>query len=759
MVFMYRNIIQKLLISIYMNKNSFDTELKFTQIYRKYQYDHPAIREAMCLDAQYPDYFADIKRNDLFVGRISHGLVGFSPDEWGSTAFGYYCRFEEIEKELSAGKYTEEEKKKILEMMDFWKNEDTSTKLRNSYPELMVKFLPSDGWMNTSGVAFPLYRLTGGTVDFNKLLQIGIPGLYKEINTHLRDESIDINFYLGMKLVLNVLVKVCNHYADQAIIHASKENDSKRKNELIDIADTLSIITVSKPKTFREALQLFWLYSLIGDVRNYGRMDVYMGDFYFNDINAGILTEDEALKMLQSLWKLMADRKTVVHGRVIIGGVGRPNELNADRFAMLAMEASRTVKEIEPQLSLRLYEVMNPLLLEKALDVLSEGRTFPILYNDDININAVMNAFGFSRNEAEQYVPYGCGEYILEHKSFGTPSGVINLLKALEITLRNGLDKESGKVIGLQSGELQEFDSFDKLWSAYKKQVEFFVNLLAEQEALEYKIAGETSPFLFMSLLYDDCLKKGKGIFSGGIKYLGGTVETYGTTNTADSLTTIKELLFDKKEITPEELLAALDSNFTGHEIIRRKLLNQPKFGNDYDTADDMFLNVHNHICKYVRSQASRVGLHSYLVVNINNSANSLMGRSTAASPDGRLAFTPMNNGNTPTGGSDKEGITALLNSIVKPDPNIHAGVVHNLKFSKDMLTKNRAVVKSLLKTYFQKGGTQAMITVVNRGDLEKALIEPENYKHVFVRVGGFTARFVELSRDVQSDIISRTLY
>ncbi len=742
-----------------MNNKSFATELKFTEVYRKYQNEHPAIREAMYLDAQYPDYFTEIEKNDLFAGRISHGLVGFSPDEWGPTAFGYYCRFEEIEKGLSTGNYSDEEKLRINDMMNFWRNEDTSIKLRNSYPELMAKYLPEDDWMNTSGVAFPLYRLTGGTADFGKLLRLGIPGLHNEINSHLSDKNKDEKFYEGMKLALDVFVKVISHYKNQANDLAEKEPDTERKKELKDIADTLSLNAVSKPKTFREAIQLFWLYSLVGDIRNYGRMDVYLGDFYVNDLINGILTEGDALKLLQSLWKLMADRNTVVHGRVILGGVGRPNEVNANGFALLAMEASRTVLEIEPQLSLRLYDGMNPFLFEKALEVLAEGRTFPILYNDDVNINAVMNAFGFSRDEAEQYVPYGCGEYVLEHKSFGTPSGVINLLKALEITLRNGIDPITGKVIGLQLGELKDFDTFDKLWQAYKKQVEFFVKLLAEQEALEYKIADETSPFLFMSLLYDDCLTKGKGIFSGGIKYLGGTIETYGTTNTADSLTAIKELLYDKKEITPVEFLKALDSNFAGYEVLRRKLLNQPKYGNDDDTADEMLSHVHNHICNYVKAQAPRVGLHTYLVVNINNSANSLMGNSTAASADGRLAFTPMNNGNTPTGGSDKEGITAMLNSIVKPDPKIHAGVVHNIKFSKEMFTKNRDVVKSLLKIYFEKGGTQAMITVVNRGDLEKALTEPEKYKHIFVRVGGFTARFVELSRDVQSDILSRKLY
>jgi pyruvate-formate lyase len=745
-----------------MKTRNYSTELKFTDTYKKFQNDHPAIREAMCLKAQYPDYFTEIRDSDLLAGRIQHGKVGFSIDEWGPTAFGYYCQFEDIEKDLSSGFYSDDEKSQIIAMMEFWKNEDTSIKLRKSYPDKMARYFPSDDWMNDSGIAFPLYRLTGGNVNIKKLLTLGIPGLYKEIEER-RESTIknngDVKFFEGMRIVLDVLVDVCKFYESQAAQKAIEEKNENRKSELLDIANTLQSISISKPRTLREAIQLFWLYTYVADIRNYGRMDVYLGDFLANDIEAGILNEATALKLLQSLWKLMADRNTVVHNRVIIGGIGRPNEKNADRFAMLAMEASRTVEEIEPQLTLRFYKGMNSELFEKALDVIGEGRTFPMLYNDDVNIKSIVSAFGFSNEEALQYVPYGCGEYILEHQSFGTPSGVINLLKALEVTLHNGVDPVTGKIIGLQLGEFTDFKTFDDLLEAYKKQVEFFVELLAEQEALEYKIAGECSPFLAVSMLYDDCMEKGKGIFSGGIRYLGGTIETYGNTNTADSLTAIKEFVYDKKEISHDELLKALGANFAGYTSLRNKLLNAPKYGNDNDTADEMLLTVHNHVCNFVRDQAKRVGLHSYLVVIINNSANTLMGHSTSASADGRLSGTHMNNGNAPSGGSDKEGVTAMLNSIVKPSTAIHAGAVQNMKFSRDLFYEKRDIIKSTLKTYFEKGGAQAMITVVNRGDLEKALVEPDKYKHIFVRVGGFTACFIELSRDVQQDILSRTLY
>lgn len=745
------------------NKKSFYLEKKFTETYKKYQNEHIAIREAMCLKSQYPDILTEIEEGDLFAGRISPALLGISPDEWGQTAFAYYMLTGEFEDALEKAETTEEEKKKIKnDIINFWKKENTSSKLRSNYPPKMAKELPSDDWMNQSGIAFPLYRLTGGNINFKKLMKLGISGMYQEVQSYKKEaesKGEDKSFYQAMLMVLDLFVEICFSYANQVRKKAELTQKPDRKKELLIMADILEKITKTKPETFQEALQLFWLYSLVADVRNYGRMDIYMGDFYVKDIQSGVLSEKEALNLLQSLWQLMADRDTRVHGRIIIGGKGRANEENADKFALLAMEASRTVKEIEPQLSLRVYEGMNPQLMEKALDVIGEGRTYPILYNDDINIKCVQKAFGFSEKEAQQYVPFGCGEYILEHQSFGTPSGVINLLKALEITLHNGVDPLTGKRMGLQLGNFSDFKKFDQLWDAYKKQVEYFVEIMADHESLEYRVAGEQAPFLFMSLLYDDCLENGKGLFSGGSKYLGGTLETYGNTNTADSLTAINKLVYESNVFTQEALLDILDNNFASYENERRLLKEAPKYGNDDIEADNMLVKVHEHVCNTVREQKNRTNLHSYLVVIINNSANTLMGHQTAASADGRKSTKSMANGNAPTSGNDQNGITAMLNSTVKLDPSIHAGAVQNMKFSREIFEENRDKLRALLNTYFEKGGTQAMITVVNPQDLEKAMENPEDYKDLFVRVGGFSARFVELSRDVQEDILKRTLY
>lgn len=736
----------------------FELELRFTETYRRHRDAHPALREAACLRVQIPATLQPIEAGDLLAGRVRPGLVGFSPDEWGTAAFGYYHLPQAISEAMDAHDLDAGTRARVEAMVAFWDEESTAAKVRAAYPEAMARALPSDDWMNTYGVAFPLYRLTGANVDYGKLVRLGIPGLTAEVRDR-RARAEDTGLFDGMLGALDVLADAARHYEAQARARAARADNAGRRSELEAMADALGALRVGPPQTFREAAQLVWLYALTGDVRNHGRLDVTLGPLLARDLDGGVLTEAEALRLLQSLWQLMADRETRVHNRVIVGGLGRPNEPDADRFALLAMEASRTVLEPEPQLSLRFYDGQHPALMDRALDVIAEGRTFPILYNDDVNVPAVMAAFGFSREEAEQYVPYGCGEYVLEHRSVGTPSGVINLLKALEVTLHDGTDPLTGEPMGLALGRFEDLRTFEDLWTAYQQQVEHFVGIMAEQEALEYRVAAREAPFLLLSLLYDDCLERGRPIFDGGVRYLGGTLETYGNANAADSLTAIKDLVYDRKLITPAGLLDALAADFEGFDYERRLLLDAPKYGNDDDRADAMLCRVHEHVCTVTRAQAARVGLHSYLVVVINNAANTLLGAWTAASADGRRARTPMNNGNAPSSGSDRKGMTALLNSMVKPSTAIHAGAVQNMKFSPELFRTRRPELEALLGTYFENGGAQAMITVVRRGDLEAAMERPEEYGHLFVRVGGFSARFVDLGRDVQTEILQRTLY
>ncbi len=484
-----------------------------------------------------------------------------------------------------------------------------------------------------------------------------------------------------------------------------------------------------------------------------------MGEYLERDLAAGSLSQEEALEHLCCLWRLMDARKTVFHGRVIIGGRGRRNEPAADRFALLAMEASRIVAEAEPQLSLRFYQGQNPALMEKALDVIGEGKIYPMLYNDDVNIPSVQKAFEVTEKEAEDYVFFGCGEYVLNRKSLGSPNGIINLLKALEVTIFDGQDIWEDKPLGLKLGSLADFETFEDFYGAYKKQLCRYFDVLARQEQMEYDICNEAGAFLFISMLMDDCLERGKGICGGGVRYLGGTLETYGNINTANSLYAIKDVVYDRKRMSAERLMEALRADFQGYEKERKILLEAEKYGNDLEGVDQMARDLHAFVCTAVRERKRLTNMHSYMVVIINNEANTVLGRFTAASADGRRSGEPMANANNPAGGTDRNGATAMLNSLVKLRTDIHAGAVQNMTFSRELFGENRKILEQLLRTYFANGGQQAMINVLGREDLVKAMERPQDYGHLLVRVGGFSARFVTLAPDVQREIASRTLY
>ncbi len=722
-------------------------EMDFTRVHREYRDKNPALREAACLRTMYPRLCPDMEPGDVFAGRalvMEYRGVGFTPDVtlFGlAHGMGYFYREDFFRKALADA--DEQQAAVIHDLMEYWREENTTHKVKAAFTPRMREVLPSDQFAGDVGIAFPLYRMTGAQVDYPTLVKTGLPGLKNKIKSAVSNE-----FTAALLDMVNLVAECAVYYAKQA--------DAQGKTEA---AAALRAIAQRPPQTLREAIQLMWLYSCLAGLMDYGRMDVYLGDFLARDLQDGTLDHEGALALLVGLWELMVARKTVYHGRVVIGGVGRPNEKDADAFALLAMEASRIVHHIEPQLTLRLHKAQNPALYGKGLEVIATGATYPMLYNDEVNVPAVMTAFDISREDAGQYVPFGCGEYIIDHRSFGSPNGVINMLKALEATLFDGREIIKGQKMGLSEGGLLAFETFDELYAAYKRQIGHYIEILAETEKLILDETGRDAPFLMMSLLHDGCLEKGRGMLEGGLSWLGATLESYGNTNAVDSLQAIRETVYEKKSITRETLLKALENNFAGFEKEREILLGAQKYGNNLQDVDALARDLHDFEARHIRAQAARVGLHSLLMVVINNSANTFLGRWTGASADGRHAREYMANANNPTGGQDKRGVTAMLMSLASFPSAHHAGAVQNLKLSRALFRDAPGKVKALLDTYFELGGTQLMINVLNRGDLEDAMAHPEKHQSLLVRVGGFSAYFVTLERDVQQEILSRTLH
>lgn len=735
--------------------------LEFTRIYKENSGDIN-LREARCLDFQLEHILVPLDANDRIAGRYEHDFVGFSSQVGGYSALGtgYTYYFNNFEFALAVracnDQLTNDEKCALQSVEMFWREENTARKLDIAFAHRYGHILPK-GYQGP-GAANCDCRVAGTNVDFEKLIQLGFDGLDREIDEMVAQNGAS-TFYDALKIWIESLRKACARYREQALALAEQASDAKAKQNFLDLADALEAIQHRAPQTFLEGVQLMWIYSVSSDLMNYGRMDDYLGQLYADDIDAGRITEEDAVEIVLGLYKHFKEINKIHDCRVIIGGVGRQRPEAADRLAVVIMEASRRFRETVPQLTLRYYSGMSDAVFQKAMEVNAEGTTFPIIYSDETNVPAVEKVYGVSREEAEQYVPFGCGEYVLVGRSVGTPNNGVNALKALEMTLHNGLDKYQNVHCGVETGALSDFDTFEKLYDAVLGQLKPFIEKLAVHKYLNYKVAGENAPYLHLSLLLDDCIARGKAVFEGGVRYLNASSEMFGIISCADSLTAIKKLVYDEKHFTLEELVHMLDCNFEGYEVERKLCLDAPKYGNDDDTADDIATRLFADLADLTTAAGKAAGLDHYNIVSVNNSMSAEWGNFCEASACGRKRGSAMANANGASIGADKSGITALLNSMSKFDNTKHVGVINNVRFTKELFTGSMDKVGAVLKAFYDNGGVQTNLCVIGRDDLENAMAHPENYQNLLVRIGGFSARFVTLNPVVQREIIDRTTY
>ena len=523
----------------------------------------------------------------------------------------------------------------------------------------------------------------------------------------------------------------------------------------------LAVIRTQKPATFHQALQLFWIYALVAGVINYGRMDDVLGPYLQRDLEDDLITEEEAYRYLKSLWKMIENRRTTVNGRIIVGGEGREHPEEGDTFARICLRVCRDTRYVEPQFTLRFSKNTPADIMDMAYDCIGSGATYPTLYNDDVNIEAVMYGMRVSREIAEQYVPFGCGEFVIQGKSVGTPNTLLNLLKLLNITLNAGIDPMDGKAKNgpVSIPECSAFTTFDELYDTYKELLDYYFDLSVEAQKHSYEVMNQEASFLFTSILMDDCITRGRALLDGGVQILGGTNETYGNINASDALYAIRKLVYEDKVYTLQQLHEAQLADFEGYEQLRRDLLHADKYGNDKPECDALANDLYEFVAKGIRQRGIDAGLGYYLIVISNNQTNTDWGHQTFASLDGRKTGVFMNPANNPQGGAAKSGPTACLNSLSRFQAKYHGGSVQNIKFTPRMFNEDRDKIRILFDTYFKKGGCQLMVTVVDHGVLEDAQKHPEKYPDLIVRVAGYSAVFVNLTRDIQDELLSRMLY
>ena len=710
------------------------------------------IREVECLKVLYPTLFRKITDQDLIAGRTDFLPIGFGcVTSLGGV--GHYCVFKKLR--AFQQQLDETERKRVDTLYDYWLDHDLKTQFNKEVltEDTLGMFIDCEYPMIATA------RLSGMMLDYPKLLDKGIGGLRSDLQEKLKEQP-DNNFYKAGIQCLDIFVDCASHLQQDAREQMASAN-MKRQKELERICQALENIKEKKPGTFHEAMQLFWLFALLAGVINYGRLDDYLGPYLVADLKSGRLTDEEAYRYIHSLWTMIENRRTTVNGRIIVGGKGRKHPKEADVFLHIAMKVAKNCRYVEPQFTLRFDKDTSEEIWDEALDALGAGATYPTLYNDDVNVPDVMYGMRVDEKAAEQYVPFGCTEFVIQGQSTGTPNICINLLKLLTIYMNDGIDPIDGK---RKSGpvplkKLEEYQTFEEFYDGYKALLDYYLDLSVKAQYHSYEVMNQHVSFLFTSLLTDDCIARGKALLDGGVRYLGGTNETYGNINTSDSLWVIRDLVFNQKKYTLRQLNDAMLANFNGYEALRKDCLNCDKYGNDLETADTMANDLYEFVAKGVRDRGIAIGMQYFLIVISNNQLNTEWGNRTAASPDGRLSYMYMNPANNPQGGANKSGPTAMLNSLAKFDAKYHGGSVQNIKFSPSMFNENRAVIKSLFKTYFAKGGCHLMVTVVDKGVLEDAVEHPENYPDLIVRVSGFSAVFVDLSPNIQQELLSRVLY
>lgn len=710
-------------------------------------------REVACLEVLYPEMFRSIEPQDRVAGRTDVLPIGYGCVT-SVGGVGHYCVFNKLKK-LRESFSSDADRARIDALYDYWRENDLKTKYCNEalIDDVIGRFIDCETPLIATA------RLSGMMLNYPLLLENGIGGLRRKLEAKLA-ENPENSFHRAGLRCLDIFVNCAEHERQEAL-RLAKTASPERRRQLLRMAEGLEAVKDRPPENFHDAMQLFWLYALLAGVINYGRLDDYLGPYLARDLETGVLSEDEAYEYIKSLWTMIENRRTTVNGRIIVGGCGRKHPKEADVFLRLALRVSKDVRYVEPQFTLRITKDMPEDIFDMAMESLGAGATYPTLYNDDVNVPAVARAMRVDMETAEQYVPFGCGEFVIAGQSTGTPNTCINLLKLLTIALNEGVDpmdgiKKSGPV---PMKPVSELKTFDELYAQYKALLEYYFDLSVKAQTYSYEVMDREVSFLFTSLLMDDCIERGKAVLDGGVRYLGGTNETYGNINVSDSLSAIKHFVYDTHEYTLQQIVDATRANFEGYELMRRRLWEYDKYGNDIPEIDDFANEFFEYVANGIRDRGIAAGMQYYLIVISNNQLNTEWGRRTGASPDGRYAGQYMNPANNPQGGASRNGPTAVLNSLARFDAGLHGGSVQNIKFSTNFFRENRDKIKAMFKTYFKRGGCHVMVTVIDKGVLEKARAKPEDYEDLIVRVSGFSAVFVHLEPDVQDELMSRVMY
>lgn len=699
---------------------------------------------------------------------------------------------------------TDENRDELLEMLEFWRGKTIEDLVDSRLTEDQKK----GSELGKKVYMTNLYHFAGVghfVLDYPRLLEIGFGGYSKwaeEKRAALSPEDKDYRekkeFYDAMLIELAASCTYIKRYAELAHRRSETEKDPRRKAELIQIAENCTQIAGGPAKTMWQALQLWHFAVTITQIESnghsvsYGRMDQWLYPYYKKDRENGTISKEFAQELLECAFvktgnpSKLKDRMTVEvrSGRgwggesLTVGGVDEDGNDAANDLTFMLLEASAHTRMMNPWMCVRMHENTPYELKVKAVECIRAGYGHPKLFNDAPTIE-VMQKKGMSLKEARNYAVVGCVEPDLPGYEYGYhDAAYMNIAKVMELALNGGqcIDCSSrcpryakcagaGEHLGPDTGSLADFKNIDEVLDSFDRQLQFWTDQMCSGINVIDTCHRELKPLPYASAFFGDCIETGKDLGEGGARYNFTGPQASGIGTCADTLSAIKQLVFDEKRYTGEEMLRAVRDNWEGHDVLYA-LVNSSKvhhYGNDDDYADDLFRKVFDCYCEKISGRKNpRGGEFCPGVYTVN--ANVGLGLGTGASLDGRKNSEPLSDNmgpvHTDAGSHDICGPTAIANSVTKVDHSKATnGTLLNWKFPPECVAgiEGRENLVGFIDTYFAKKAMHCQFNIMSTEMMKAAVKKPENYKDMLVRVAGYSAYFVELGKPLQMDLINRT--
>lgn len=583
----------------------------------------------------------------------------------------------------------------------------------------------------------------------------------------------------AMAISCDAAILFAERHAELAEQMAAKEQNPQRKHELEKIAEVCHWVPAHAPRDLWEAIQMYWFVHLGTvtelngwDSMNPGHIDQHLFPFYRKGIADGTLTRDQAKELISCLWikfnNQPAPPKVGVTAlesgtyndftNINIGGVDRNGNSATNELSYMILEVQEELHELQPGLSIHIAENTPDDFLLAGIKVIRQGHGYPSVFNPDTYVKELVRE-GKTLEDAREGGCSGCIEVGAFGKEAYLLTGYLNTPKILEITLNNGVDPETGKKLGLETGDPRLFKTFDELYEAWHKQMTYFVNLKLSVNNYIERMFSLYAPATFLSLYIDDCIEKGKDYYSGGARYNTTYIQCTGLGTITDCFTTLKKHVFEDQRFTMDEILEACATNWGQSEKMRLYIRNHtPFFGNDDEYADAIAVRVYNDLVSAIEGRPNTRGGKTQLNM-LSTTCHNYFGSVCGATPNGRLAHFAISDGTSPAHGSDTHGPTAVIKSLGKLDQTKSGGTLLNVRFVPALLKREEDQKKlaSLIRTYFKFGGHHIQFNIVDTSTLHDAQKHPEEYRDLLVRVAGYSDYFNDMTEQLQNEIIART--